>query len=58
MISETYDIRDFIRKQKRNQEFSRAGEVSWNRSTSINVSGTTYKKKGKNLGVYTLKTSF
>ena len=31
-------------KQARDQGFFGAGEVSWNRGTSINVSWTTYKK--------------
>lgn len=48
--------------QARNQEYFAAGEVSWTRSTSINVSCTTYNKnQGKILLFFlknTLKTAF
>ena len=34
-----------IAEQARNQEFFRAGEVSWNKSTLINNPSTTHERK-------------
>ena len=53
-----------IKCQARNQEFPRAGEVSENRDTSINISSASYERKalqGKISETFfldTLKTAF
>ena len=47
--------------QTRNQEFLRAGEVSENKGTSINIFNLQHTSAGKNFGYFfldTLKTAF
>ena len=53
-----------VQKQTRNQEFLRAGEVSENEGTLMNISSVSYERKalqGKILDIFfleTLKTAF
>ena len=53
-----------VQKQTRNQEFLRAGEVSENKGTLMNISSVSYERKalqGKILDIFfleTLKTAF